>query len=236
MRKCIALLLALVLTTGCMSFRSGSLPRISKEDIKVDKDYKKRDVSFSVSYYQQVGDDIIISKKQLQKTIKESFKKSKLFNRVYSTTFSAKSDYHYHFDLKLTGTSYEDQQATGLVAGYLLLTIPVWMNFYLDTTMYLFVDGKEVYSVTTSDRVTDLIWLPLAVTWIFANHATMGAHIRKHSLKYFISEIKRKKLYAIPTANHAMQARPSNLKFLNKDDSLNEEKQHEESVSSGELL
>ncbi|MCQ2410104.1 MAG: hypothetical protein MJ053_00780 [Elusimicrobiaceae bacterium] len=236
MRKCIALLLALILTTGCMSFRSGSLPHIPKEDLKVDKDYKKRDVSFSVSYYQQVGDDIIISQKQLQKTIKDSFKKSQLFNRVYSTTFAAKSDYHYHFDLKLTGTSYEDQQATGLVAGYLLLTIPVWMNFYLDITMYLFVDGKEVYSVTTSDRVTDLIWLPLAVTWIFANHATMGAHIRKHSLKYFISEIKRNKLYAIPTADHSVQARPNNLKFLDEDNSQNEEIENDTDTASSEEL
>lgn len=215
MKKHIVLLLALTLNMGCMSFRSGSLPQIAKEDTKIHNHYKKRDVSFSVSYYQQVGDDIIISKKQLQNTIKKSFQKSNLFNRIYLTTFSDKSNYHYHFDLKLTGTSYEDQQIRGLLGGYTLTVIPVWMNFYIDTTMYLFVDGKEVYSTTAAERVTDLIWLPLAVTWIFANHATMGSYIRKHSLKYFINEIKRNKLYAIPTRSHK-DSRPQNLKFLDE--------------------
>jgi|GEM_PF-6317689 len=214
MKKVLSLLLIISMNIGCVSFRSGSLPEIPKEEVKIKKHYRKRDVSFSVSYYQQVGADIIISEKKLKDTIKDAFQKSGLFNRIYSTPFSGKSKYHYHFDLKMTGTSYEDQQAKGLIAGYTFLAIPIWNNFYIDTTMYLFVDGKEVYSATTADRVTDLMWLPFAITWIFANHATMGSHIRKHSLKYFINEIKRNRLYAIPTADRKIRTRPKNLNFL----------------------
>lgn len=217
MKKCVALLLVLTLSTGCISFRSGSLPPIAKLDTEIEAHYVKRDVSFSVSYYQQVGDEIIISKKQLQDTIKKSFQKSQLFNRIYLTTFSDKSNYHYHFDLKITGTSPVDQYNIGLSSGYTLLTIPFWMNFYIDTTMYLFVDGKEVYSATTTDRVTDLIWLPLVVTWIFANHATMGSYIRKHSLEYFINEIKQNHLYSIPTYNPTKNGLPRNLEFLDNE-------------------
>ena len=225
MKKFISLLLSISLSIGCVSFRSGTLPEISKEEIKIKRHYRKRDVSFSVSYYQQVGGDIIISEKKLKDTIKDSFQKSGLFNRIYSTPFSGKSKYHYHFDFKMTGTSYEDQFAKGMIAGYTLLTIPTWNNFYIDITMYLFVDGKEVYSVTTADRVTDLVWLPFAITWIFANHATMGSHIRKHSLKYFINEIKRNRLYAIPTADKKMRGRPKNLNFLDKEDEKREKEE-----------
>lgn len=217
MKKIISLLLAITMSTGCVSFRSGSLPVIPKEEIKTKTPYSKRDVSFSISYYQQVGSEIIISEKKLKDTIKNSFQESGLFNRIYSTSFSGKSKYHYHFDFKMTGTSYEDQQANGLIAGYTLLTIPTWNNFYIDITMYLFVDGKEVFSITTADRVTDLVWLPFAITWIFANHATMGAYIRKHSLKYFINEIKRNQLYAIPTSDKNIRARPKDLMFLDKE-------------------
>lgn len=225
MRKILLLLVIVVLSCGCVSFRSGSLPRNLNEKIAINKNYHKRDVSFSVSYYQQVGGDIIVSKKSLNNTIKDSFKKSKLFKRIYSTTFSDKSNYHYHFDLKITGTSYEDQQAKGFLMGYTLFTIPIWNNFYIDMTMYLFVDGKEVYSATTSERVTDLVWLPFAVTWIFANHATMGSYIRKHSLKYFISEIKKNNLYAIPTADNSYTERPKSLNFLDKENDKTESTQ-----------
>ena len=215
MKKFIILLLIITLNSGCVTFTSGSLPKIQEEEI--NRQYQKRDVSFSVSYYQQIGGDAIINEKSLKDTIRTSFQLSNLFKRIHYTTFESKSNYHYHFDFKMTGTPPNEQFAKAYFCGATLLLIPVWFNYYIDITMFLFVDGKEVFSATTAERVTDLVWLPLAITWIFANHATIGYIIRKQSFKYFTNEIKRNKLYLIPTSDNSLSSRPKDLQFLDKE-------------------
>ena len=52
------------LTAGCATYTGGYMPYVpSRVEIPNISQQKKRDVSFSISYYQQVGDDIIISEK-----------------------------------------------------------------------------------------------------------------------------------------------------------------------------
>lgn len=190
------------LTAGCATYTGGYMPYVpSRVEIPNISQQKKRDVSFSISYYQQVGDDIIISEKSIQKEIKTQFEDSHLFRSIYNIPLDNKTNYHYHFDIKLTGTSPADQQAMGLAAGYTLLVFPVWMNFYIDTTMYLFVDNREVFSSTVSEKVTDLVWLPLAWAWPFMNHGTVGSSLKKKILKYFTNEIVQNKLYEYPMAD-----------------------------------
>lgn len=200
--KSFILFLVSLLCTACATYTGGYIPKTpAKTEMPRLAPAEKRDVSFSVSYYQEVGDEIIISEKSFNKSVKTFFEKSNLFRRAYAVPLDNKSNYHYHFDIKITGVSPKDQSAYGFLSGYTLTTIPIWLNFYVDTTMYIFIDDKEVFSATTTEKVTDFVWLPLAAAWPFFNHATIGSKIKKRTLQYFTQEIITNKLHEYPTKN-----------------------------------
>ena len=115
--KFVFLIFPFIFLSSCMTYSSGYIPTV-KIDFKTTKNLakNKKDVSFSTSYYQQVGEDILVSDKKLQKSILNSFNKSGLFKRVYYTPLKEKSDYHYHFDVKITGTNPVSQPVHGLFA------------------------------------------------------------------------------------------------------------------------
>lgn len=198
--KPLILFLLSTLCTACATYTGGYMPQIqntAKTNFFSPTD--KKDVSFSTSYYQEVGDEIIISEKSFNKSVKAFFEKSNLFRHAYSIPLDNKSNYHYHFDMKITGTSPKDQEAYGMLSGFTLMVIPIWLNFYVDTTMYIFIDDKEVFSSTTTERVTDFVWLPLAAAWPFFNHATIGSKIKKRMFQYFAQEIITNKLHEYPS-------------------------------------
>ena len=106
MNKIIYIFVLICFINGCATFTSGSLPKTPKGQITLPKTYKKQDVSFSVSYYQQVGDDIIINEKKLMDAVKQTFIRSGLFKKVTYRPFSLNLPNHYHFDLKYVGRLY----------------------------------------------------------------------------------------------------------------------------------
>lgn len=200
---------------GCATYTGGYMPKTtSKAAPPLLSEEQKRDVSFSISYYQQVGSEIIISEKSITKGVKTALEKSNLFRHVYNIPLDSKSTYHYHFDVKLTGTSPEDQMSLGLISGYTLLIIPTFFNYYIDTTMYLFVDNREVFSSTVSEKITDFVWLPLVATWPFMNHGTIGLSLKKKILRHFIHEIVQNKLYEYPMHNEKKNSVEERFNFL----------------------
>ena len=68
------------------------------------------------------------------------------------------------------------------------------VNSDLNWTMSCLVRGKEVYSASSQQTVTDYVWLPFAVTTPFMNHATMGGGMKTKPLQYFVREIRDRKL------------------------------------------
>lgn len=196
--KFVFLIFPFIFLSSCMTYSSGYIPTV-KIDFKTTKNLakNKKDVSFSTSYYQQVGEDILLNDKKLQKSILNSFNKSGLFKRVYYTPLKEKSDYHYHFDVKITGTNPADKYSTGIAGAYMLLIFPTWVNHNVDISMTLFVNGEETYTITAAEKTKDIYWLPFLIFSPFFNHGTVGSHIRKKSMRYFINEIINEKLYEL---------------------------------------
>lgn len=59
--------------------------------------------------------------------------------------------------------------------------------------MFLYIDQKEVYSITAPVHTRVIVWLPLILLSPTAWSA--GANVRKNAINYFIQEVFDKKLY-----------------------------------------
>lgn len=189
--------LFILLLSGCATISSGYIPMSDLEYsyLEITKEYRK-DITFSLSYYSQVGTEESASEhRKMVKAIREHLQKTKLFKKVHYVSFEDRSNYHYHFDMKSTGTPPKNQIATAMLAGYTLTLIPMWMNFNIDTTMFLYVNNKEVYSVTAPENIKDVYWLPFIVISPFFNHMTTGAYVRNKTLSYFMIQIINNQLY-----------------------------------------
>lgn len=184
---------------GCTTFSTSDIPNY-KEPTKLEIPKEKRkDVTFSVSFMQEVApanEDIITNQQDLAEDIRDAFKEMKLFRKVHYVSPSQASNYHYHFNAIMTGTDYQKQFVMGLLGGYTLAIFPIWFNYNLDISMHLIVNGEEVYSVTAPQKVKDLLWLPLFFTWPIFNHGVVGNHVENKAINYFISEIIENQLYA----------------------------------------
>ena len=184
---------------GCTTFSTSDIPDYEEPTkLKIPKE-KRKDVTFSVSFMQEVApvnEDIITNQQDLAEDIREAFKEAKLFRKVHYVSPSQASDYHYHFNAIMTGTDYQKQFVMGLLGGYTVAIFPIWFNYNLYISMHLIVNGEEVYSVTAPQKVKDLLWLPLFFTWPIFNHGVVGNHVENKAINYFISEIIENQLYA----------------------------------------
>ena len=184
---------------GCTTFSTSDIPSYKEPTkLKIPKE-KRKDVTFSVSFMQEVApvnEDIITNQQDLAEDIRDAFKEMKLFRKVHYVSPSQASDYHYHFNAIMTGTDYQKQFVMGLLGGYTVAIFPIWFNYNLDISMHLIVNGEEVYSVTAPQKVKDLLWLPLFFTWPIFNHGVVGNHVENKAINYFISEIIENQLYA----------------------------------------
>lgn len=198
MNKLFFLFLLTLFLTGCATISTSDIPDYpTHKKIEIPK-YDRQDVTFSIDFMQEVtpvNENIIVNKQDIADKIKKSFRHSKLFRRVYYVSPEKASNYHYHFNVVMTGTSYSNQFGLILLSGYTLAIVPVWMNFNIDITMHLIVDDQEVYSVTAPQKVKDIIWLGLIAAWPVLNHATVGNHVENNAVNYFMSEIIKNILY-----------------------------------------
>lgn len=195
----IFVIFALMILTGCATISSGYIPNknTNENEIIVLPD-KRQNITFSMSFRSEVGESqsTTLQKKMID-TIREKFRKSNLFKKVHYVSFENKSKYHYHFDMKLTGAAENEQIVTGYVSGMTLMLFPMWVNYYADTSMIFYVNGKEVYSVSSPEAIKDVFWLPLIVATPFLNYATVGDYIINKNINYFLDSIIENKLYQI---------------------------------------
>ena len=190
MRKYLILTLIYFLT-GCMTYTSGYTPRSnSSKNYPILNREERKSITFSLSYNSQVGDELSERiKKSMIDSVKEVFGKSGLYRRVHYLPFDTKNKYHYHFDIKVTGALPNEQAGAGMLIGLTFATIPSKLNYYLDITMFVFEDGKEIYSITAPEEVADIYWLPLIITSPFMNHYTALPDIIERTNQYFIQKI-----------------------------------------------
>ena len=188
--------LFILFLNACATYSSGYIPNVDLKKNNIILNNDKKDITFSISYYSQVGHEESASiQKKMMMSVRETFKNSQLFRKIHYVPFDNKGKYHYHFDMKLTGTPPNEQVAKGMLSGYTLMLFPMKMNFYVDTTMFLYVNGEEVYSVTSPEIVNDLYWLPMIVAVPFFNHSTVSTYVIDKNMDYFVSKIIENNLY-----------------------------------------
>lgn len=153
---------------------------------------EKQNATFSISIYKEgIGEDFVKEEK-IRKEIRNEFQKTGLFNTFSYVFFNEKSDFHFHFDIKVTGSG-QETAPLAFLSGYFLTTIPVSYHSNHDITMFLYIDQKEVYSITAPVHTRVIVWLPLILLSPTAWSA--GANVRKNAINYFIQEVFDKKLY-----------------------------------------
>ena len=185
--------------SGCASILSSEIPTNTEvQNINITSNFKKRDMTFSISYFQEVtsiGDDFIVSHKDIKDKIKETFKATGVFRKIKYVDLKNASEYHYHFNVVVSGPDVSDRLGIEMLTAYTLAVFPMYNDFGIDISMQLYVNGEEKYGISAPQRVRNLIWLPLFFTWPFLNHATTGHFAEKKAINFFANEIIKNKLY-----------------------------------------
>jgi hypothetical protein len=184
--------------SGCVSILSSEIPNNKVDNINLSNDLKKRDMTFSINYFQeggQIGDDFIVSHKDIKKKIKDTFKLTGVFRKIKYVNLKDASEYHYHFNVVVSGPDVSDRIGAEMLTAYTLAVFPMHNDFGIDISMQLYVNGEETYGISAPQRVRDLVWLPFFFTWPFFNHATTGHFAEKKAINFFANEIIKNKLY-----------------------------------------
>ena len=198
MKKILLMICASFLLSGCVSILTSELPEQTEQELTIPDKFEKRDITFSISYFQEIdtpGSTIIVDPKDIKEKIKERFKETGLFRKIKYVDIKDASEYHFHFDVVVSGPNALEQIGPALLTGYTLLIIPAYYDFGIDISMRLFIKGKETYSIGAPQQVKDVIWLPFFFTWPFLNHGTTGHFAEKNAVNFFANEIIKKELY-----------------------------------------
>lgn len=194
MKKYLVLFLVYMLT-GCVAFVQGYIPNKKEDSITLDKE-KRKDITFSISYDSQIGNELSdYIHKTMVDDVKDTFGKSQLFRRVHYLPYSDKNKYHYHFDIKISGASPSEQSEKGALVGLTFGLIPISINYYADITMFVFENGEEVYSITAPEKISNVYWLPFIIASPFMNYYSAVPRVLNKSNRYFLQKIIENKLY-----------------------------------------
>lgn len=198
MKKIVLLFCIIFLLSGCASVLSSEIPVQQIESVDISNDFKKRDMTFSISYFQEIdmpGTNIIVNPSDVKEKIKDTFKATGLFRKIKYVDLTEASDYHYHFNIVVSGPNAMEQMGPAMLSGFTFLVFPTYNDFGVDMSMQLYVNGRETYGISAPQRVKDIIWLPFFFTWPFLNHATTGYYAEKNAVNFFANEIISNKLY-----------------------------------------
>ena len=186
-------------SSSCATITTSYTPKTNNKILPIIENEDKKDITFSVSYSDLSGLDTVNGQIKREttivKTLRKIFNKTNLFKKIKYTIENEKGDYHYHIDIKVSGTTPIDRYALAYMSGSSLMLIPIWLNFNIDASMFVYKENKEIYSITTVERIRDIYWLPTIILTPFLNHLTTITYVKNKILNYFMSEIIKNKLY-----------------------------------------
>lgn len=194
------LLFLLIFLSSCITVPDNYTPRINSNNIKKldTKSNIKKDITFSISYYDLVGADSQKNQEKIKikitNILRKKLIKTNLFNKVHYVTFDEKSNNHLHFEIKLSGTNKEDSIAIAMLSGYTLMTIPFWNRYNIDTTMFIYNNNKEIFSITAIESFRHIYWLPFIILSPILNYYTAINDIINRTIDFFIYNIIENKL------------------------------------------
>ena len=183
----IASIMAICIFSGCLQVPLGYTKNI---DIPENYNAKKYDVTFSVDYLSD--GDVSIGRATQEKYIdwlKKDLQKSGAFSSVSYKPFSQKSNYHIHFLIHYSCMPVDQAAGLGLLMGYTMLTVPMWINMYLDTSAILYLNGQPVCSPTTAEALRCYVWAPFLPVGLIWNQWWAWTTQEKKCCRYLINEI-----------------------------------------------
>lgn len=180
-------LLALVMT-GCVLWDAGytenkpvSMYSVPQED-KVPISYS---VDVSVEIERDDDDKMAFPTwAGLREKIEKALRATGMFSEIVYAAKGGEDSYHIEFRFHQAGTSAEDAQAIGFLAGCTFLLVPTGEILTFDGSAVLSIQGKTIFSTAKAEELRRLIWLPMApigvfmndwVEWHFAEKGTVNA-------------------------------------------------------------
>ena len=136
-----------------------------------------------------------MTKEDVIMAVRNEFEKSGMFGRVRYVSPEQAGAYHIHFKVIEGGMSMNTRNALGFLSGLTLMTIPVWINTDVDWSMIAMANGREVFSATSEQRLTDFDWLPCVIGSPFLNHATRKGEMSRKAVDYFIKELRENRIH-----------------------------------------
>ena len=175
-----------VLLTGCTTMRSGYTPSSELESSTIN--VEKEDISYSLDMHVEIG-SFVFEKEDIVSVIKEKLRKTGKYKNIYYKPFSKRTQKHIHFRYVATGVKPNEEFARGYLSGTILMTIPIFFDYYTDMSMFLIEDNKEIYSASTAEKTTKTLWLPLIVLSPFFNAYVTGNKVLDMQTNYLINEM-----------------------------------------------
>lgn len=163
-------LFALVLT-GCVIWDAGYTENrpISRYLLSADD---KIPISYNVSVKTERNDDddmALPTWKGMREKIEDALLSSGMFSEVAYAEKGGEDSYHVEFSFRQSGTSAEDAQKIGLLAGYTFVLVPTGEILTFDGSAILSIKGKPIYSTAKAEELRRLVWLPMAPIGLFMN-------------------------------------------------------------------
>ncbi len=212
MNKAVVLFLfvACFLINGCLS-SNGYTPN---RDINHVESNKKYAITYSVDFISYSKEDLVDLKEDRIEWIKEYLEATGAFSDVSYRDSSSRSKYHIYFIVTLAPRETEGEV---ILSALTYCTIPAYTDrFYYDVTAFLFLNNELICAPSTSERISQFIWLPLFPA-IFYPPYLVRKSVEKKCYRFLINEIleEHKKIVA-KTTNTSSKTSSSTPKSVNQ--------------------
>ncbi|MCQ2966174.1 MAG: hypothetical protein MJ250_05505 [Alphaproteobacteria bacterium] len=190
MKKIIVSLIMVFCLCSCCLIPVGYVPskEVNIKELSVDE---KKEITYSVSFYDGTSDEFGEQENKFITDIKEHLKNSQLFKKIKQTN-ELSNELHYHFDIHITQ---ENADAQSFISGLTLGIIPVWIGIHFDINMSVFKNKKEIYTKYLYEQIKYVIWLPFIISAPIWNQSVATYFMRDKILNYYMNEIIENKLY-----------------------------------------
>ena|SRR5690554_3469040 len=186
---CVAAFLFLAFSQGCATYSMGYTPKVEKNIPFVLSDHPE--VTYSLTFSQHIGDAGPVTQDRIVRKITKTLGSSGLYSSVRYVSMEQASANHLHFQVHLSGTGYEESQMIGMASGYLLMTIPMSVDYYFDMSVFHIQDGREVFSLAAAEKINQTLWLPLIIVSPFLNNYTALNSVLSRQLNYLVAGLAK---------------------------------------------
>lgn len=170
---------------GCATYSMGYTPKVEKNKSYELSDYPN--VTYSLSFSQHIGNAGPVTQERIVKKITKILGASGLYSSVRYVSLDEASSNHLHFQVHLSGTGYEESQMVGMASGYLLMTIPMNVDYYFDMSVFHIQEGREVFSLAAAEKINQTLWLPLIIVSPFLNNYTTLDSVLSRQVNYLLA-------------------------------------------------